>query len=277
MENNAPYTAPERADAAAGTVETAEAPETAGTVGTVETPRWDFDREIERRGTDCVKYDALSEVYGRADLIPLWVADMDFETPDFIVRALRERLRHPVLGYAVEPADYRPAIVDWIRTHHGWEIRPEWLAYIPGIVKGIGLAVNRFVAPDEKVINAVADVAYDAMANTLRLLNRGMLALAVRYLQKTDSVWVFGLSPNNYLGSLFCRKMLSIGKPAHVAQSGERGIVARSLGPHDCAIVISYSGNNPDYEPMLHIPALKERGVALIGVTLVPLLSGLLG
>lgn len=152
MENNAPYTAPERANAAAGTVETAEAPETAGTVGTVETPRWDFDREIERRGTDCVKYDALREVYGRADLIPLWVADMDFETPDFIVRALRERLRHPVLGYAVEPADYRPAIVDWIRTHHGWEIRPEWLAYIPGIVKGIGLAVNRFVAPDEKVI-----------------------------------------------------------------------------------------------------------------------------
>lgn len=121
--------------------------------------------------------------------------------------------------------------------------------------------------PDEKIINAVADVAYDAMANTLRLMNRGMLALAVRYLQKAENVWVFGLSPNSYLGSLFCRKMLSIGKPAHVAQSGERGIVARSLSPHDCAIVISYSGNNPDYEPMLHIPALKERGVALIGIT----------
>ena len=121
--------------------------------------------------------------------------------------------------------------------------------------------------PDEKIINAVADVAYDAMADTLRLMNRGMVALAVRYLQEAENVWMFGLSPNSYLGSLFCRKMLSVGKSAHVAQSGERGIIARSLGPRDCAVVISYSGNNPDYEPMVHIPALKERRVALIGIT----------
>ena len=121
--------------------------------------------------------------------------------------------------------------------------------------------------PDEKIINAVADVAYDSISDTLRLLNRGALALAVRYLQAAESIWVFGLSPNTYLGSLFCRKMLSVGKSAHVAQSGERGLVARSLGPHDCAIIISYSGNNPDYDPMLHIPMLKERRVPLIGIT----------
>lgn len=114
--------------------------------------RYDFDRMIERHGTGCVKYDGLAEAYGRGDLEPLWVADMDFETPDFILEALRRRLEHPVLGYTLEPADYRPAIIDWIRTHHGWEIRPEWIAYIPGIVKGIGMAVNRLLAPDEKVV-----------------------------------------------------------------------------------------------------------------------------
>ncbi|WP_290535982.1 PatB family C-S lyase [Alistipes sp.] len=114
--------------------------------------RYDFDRMIERHGTGCVKYDGLAEAYGRGDLEPLWVADMDFGTPDFILEALRRRLEHPVLGYTLEPADYRPAIIDWIRTHHGWEIRPEWIAYIPGIVKGIGMAVNRLLAPDEKVV-----------------------------------------------------------------------------------------------------------------------------
>lgn len=121
-------------------------------IGSGETPRYDFDRVVERHGTDCVKFDALEGPFGHSDLLPMWVADMDFETPPFIVEALRRRLEHPVFGYTLEPADYRPAIIDWIRSHHGWEVRPEWIAYIPGIVKGIGMAVNRLVAEDEKVV-----------------------------------------------------------------------------------------------------------------------------
>ncbi len=114
--------------------------------------KYDFDEIIDRRGSGALKTDALAERYGNPDLIPLWVADMDFATPSFIIDALRERLNHPVLGYTVEPSDYRPAIIDWIRTLHGWSIQPEWLAYIPGIVKGIGMVINRFVEPDEKII-----------------------------------------------------------------------------------------------------------------------------
>lgn len=113
---------------------------------------YDFDKIVERRGTGAVKYDALESHFGRTDLLPAWVADMDFETPDFIVEALRQRLEHPVLGYTVEPEDYRPAIVDWIAVHHGWTIRPEWLCYIPGIVKGIGMAVNALTERDEKIV-----------------------------------------------------------------------------------------------------------------------------
>ena len=113
---------------------------------------YDFDRIVERRGTGAVKYDALQPHFGRTDLLPAWVADMDFETPDFIVEALRQRLEHPLLGYTVEPEDYRPAIVDWIAAHHGWTIRPEWLSYIPGIVNGIGMAVNALTERDEKIV-----------------------------------------------------------------------------------------------------------------------------
>lgn len=113
---------------------------------------YDFDNVRDRRGTGALKHEVLAERYGRADLMPLWVADMDFDTPPFIVEALRRRLDHPVFGYTVEPPEYRPAIIDWLRESHGWEVRPEWIAYIPGIVKGIGMVVNRFSAPGDGVI-----------------------------------------------------------------------------------------------------------------------------
>ena len=113
---------------------------------------YDFDKIVERRGTGAIKTDALKKVFGKEHLNPMWVADMDFETPDFIVDALKERLEHPVFGYTAEPADYRPAIIDWVREIHGWEIRKEWISYIPGIVKGIGMAINALLEKDETVI-----------------------------------------------------------------------------------------------------------------------------
>lgn len=113
---------------------------------------YDFDKVINRFGTGALKTDALQERYGRPDLLPLWVADMDFETPSFITEALRKRLDHSLFGYTIEPKDYRPAIIDWVYDHHGWKIQSDWLSYIPGIVKGIGMAINVFVKPDEKVI-----------------------------------------------------------------------------------------------------------------------------
>ena len=113
---------------------------------------YDFDKTIERRGSGAIKCDALGKFFGKDDLIPMWVADMDFETPDFITEALMERMKHPIFGYTSEPAEYRPAICDWIAEHHGWEVKSEWLSYIPGIVKGIGMVINVFMKEDEKVI-----------------------------------------------------------------------------------------------------------------------------
>jgi cystathionine beta-lyase len=114
--------------------------------------KYDFDKVIDRRGTGAVKADALGKVYGKDDLIPLWVADMDFETPDFIVQALKERLEHPIFGYTVVPEDYWQTVKEWIAERHGWETRCEWMTFIPGIVKGIGMAINALLEKDEKVI-----------------------------------------------------------------------------------------------------------------------------
>lgn len=114
--------------------------------------RYDFDKVIERRGSGAVKTDALKKVYGNEELIPLWVADMDFETPDFITDALRERLEHPIFGYTVIPEDYWQTVRKWIEEHHGWKTECEWMTFIPGIVKGIGMAINALLEKDDKVI-----------------------------------------------------------------------------------------------------------------------------
>ena len=116
------------------------------------TKTYNFDEIIDRSGSGDLKHEALLPRWGRNDLLPLWGADMDFATPDFVVDALKERLNHPIFGYTVDPSDYRPAIIDWIRSHHNWDVKPEWLSFIPGIVKGIGLVINVFTKPDEKVI-----------------------------------------------------------------------------------------------------------------------------
>ena len=97
--------------------------------------KYNFDKQTDRSSTGALKLDVLAERYGRADLLPLWVADMDFETPDFVIDAIRQRLDHPVLGYTVEPPQYRPAIIRWIAEHHGWTVETGWLSFIPGIVK----------------------------------------------------------------------------------------------------------------------------------------------
>ena len=113
---------------------------------------YDFDKVIDRRGSGAIKVDAVQKVFGKAGLTPMWVADMDFETPEFIVEALKHRLEHHVFGYTAEPDDFRPAIVDWIYEHHGWKIENGWISYIPGIVKGIGMAINALLNKEDKII-----------------------------------------------------------------------------------------------------------------------------
>lgn len=113
---------------------------------------YDFDKVISRRGSGALKYDALQMRYGRADLLPLWVADMDFETPDFVTEALKRRMEHPIFGYTVMPEGYWQTVQRWIADHHQWHVEQEWMTYIPGIVKGIGMVLNLFLKEDEKVI-----------------------------------------------------------------------------------------------------------------------------
>jgi len=114
--------------------------------------KYDFDKIVDRSGSGDYKHGGLLDVFGREDLIPLWVADMDFETAPFITEALRKRLDHSLFGYTSTPKDYWPTVRQWILDHHQWDVKTEWLTFVPGIVKAIGFVINKFVATDEKVI-----------------------------------------------------------------------------------------------------------------------------
>ena len=112
----------------------------------------EFDIIIDRRGSGAIKTDQLKERYGRDDLLAAWVADMDFATPNFIIDAIKKRLEHPIFGYTAEPKEYKQSIIEWEKELHDWTIQPEWISYIPGIVKGIGMVINVFSQPNDNVV-----------------------------------------------------------------------------------------------------------------------------
>jgi len=113
---------------------------------------YNFDEIIPRRGTSCVKHDMLNEVFGTDDLLPMWVADMDFKTPDFIVDAVRNRCNHEVFGYTFAPDTYKMAVLNWMREHYHIETRWKHIHFIPGIVQGIAFVLQAFTNPGDKVL-----------------------------------------------------------------------------------------------------------------------------
>lgn len=112
----------------------------------------DFDKIIERRNTGCVKYDGLKGLFGREDLLPLWVADMDFEVCPAIYDALRRRLDHKIYGYHAAPESYWQSIIGWLRRRHGFSVCREELCYMPGIVRALAFIVDFFTAKGDKVL-----------------------------------------------------------------------------------------------------------------------------
>lgn len=114
--------------------------------------KYNFDKLINRRGTGALKTDVLKQRYGRDDLISLWIADMDFETPDPIRKAMEKRLSHQVYGYSGPHDSYWNSIIGWEKQIHGWDIQRENLRYINGIVRGISYVLQCFTRPGDKVL-----------------------------------------------------------------------------------------------------------------------------
>jgi len=114
--------------------------------------KYNFDQIIDRKGTNALKTDVLKERFGQDDLIPLWVADMDFLSPPEISEAIIERAKHGIFGYTRPSQEYYDSIINWVNKHHQWYVNQEYISFIPGIVKGIAFVIDCFMAKNDKVI-----------------------------------------------------------------------------------------------------------------------------
>ncbi|MEZ5197946.1 MAG: PatB family C-S lyase [Bacteroidales bacterium] len=143
--------------------------------------KYNFDEIIDRKNTSCVKWDFAEQYFEAEEILPMWVADMDFKTPDFIVEAVKKRAAHEIYGYTVRPESYYSSMINWIDKKHQWKIEKDWIIFSPGIVPAVNIAVMAYTNPGDKVIvqppvyfpffSAVKDNGRQLVYNQLQLKN----------------------------------------------------------------------------------------------------------
>lgn len=135
--------------------------------------KYNFDEPFNRYGTGCEKYDNRETIFGREDIIPLWIADTDFKSPDFIIDAIKERLEHPILGYSYRCKHYYDTIRSWVNRRNNWDVKAEWLDFTPGVVCGISYGLYAFSKPGDRVL--IQPPVYPPFAKTIT--NNGRIVI----------------------------------------------------------------------------------------------------
>ncbi len=181
---------------------------------------YNFDETPKREGTSCVKYDSRQEIFGKKDVIPMWVADMDFKCPPAVTEALRQRLKHEILGYTVRREEYFSSIKKWLRKRYEWHIENDWIVFSPGIVPALNICTLAFTEPGDKIIvqppvyfpffNAVTDHKRKLLFNRLKETN-GQWSIDFDDLERKASLGVRMLllsSPHNPVGRSWSKEEL---------------------------------------------------------------------
>lgn len=145
---------------------------------------YDFDKVIDRRGSGCFKYDALQMFYGREDILPLWVADMDFAVAPEILSALQNRLDHPIFGYNLRMNDFYEAVSYWMSAKYHWQVKRNWMISTPGVVPALNLAVLAFTGIKDKIL--IQTPVYQPFFEAVTAHGRELLTSS---LQLTDTGW----------------------------------------------------------------------------------------
>ena len=182
----------------------------------------DFDLPIPRDGTDSIKHDGRTEYFGTPEVLPLWVADMDFAAPEAVTQALLARAAHPVYGYSRHPEALFSALIDWMRQRHDWRIERDWILIAPGVVPSLHASVLAFTAPGEGVI--VQPPVYfpffsAATASGRRLIENPLLLIEGRYqidfahlercANESDARLLLLCSPHNPVGRVWTQTELA--------------------------------------------------------------------
>lgn len=143
--------------------------------------KYNFDEIIERKNTDCLKYDWAKDIFGSDDVIPMWIADMDFRTPQCIVDVMRKRMEHEIFGYTFLSPQWKPAIINWISRRYSWHVMEEEIGFVGGIVPAIAYIIQCFTNEGDKVLiqppvyhpynNVTRDFKRIPVNNPLRLVD----------------------------------------------------------------------------------------------------------
>jgi len=181
---------------------------------------YDFDKVIERRNTHSVKWDNLDKSFGAEDILPMWVADMDFASPKPILESIEKRSKHGIFGYTTRPESLHESIINWVKKRHGWDIKKEWIVYSPGVVTSLNLAVMSFTQPGDSVIiqSPVYPPFFSVVKNNDRTLalnplieNSGYYTIDFEDLEKhmaSGCKMMILCSPHNPVGRVWTRSEL---------------------------------------------------------------------
>lgn len=150
--------------------------------------KYDFNEHIERRGTDCAKWDSLGSVFGAKDALPFWIADMDFKAPPEVLASLQARVDHGVFGYPVVPDSLYEAIINWQRTRHGFAVDRSWITWSPGVVAGLSFCMRAFTKPGDEVI--IQSPVYHPFFHLIEGTDR---KVAVNPLRRAEGRYTFDL------------------------------------------------------------------------------------
>ncbi len=181
---------------------------------------YNFDSITERRGSGSVKYDLTAKFFGKEDVLPMWVADMDFEVPDFIREAMAERMGHPIFGYTYRSEKFFETVASWLQRRHGWRIEPDNVSFSPGIVPALNMCVMEFTAPGDRIVvqppvyfpffSAVANHGRELMYNRL-LETNGRYEIDFGHLEslfRSGAKMLLLCHPHNPVGRVWTRDEL---------------------------------------------------------------------
>jgi cystathionine beta-lyase len=142
---------------------------------------YDFDSVVDRRDTNSIKWDFMEKFLCVKDVIPMWIADMDFKSPAPVIDALRKVVERGIFGYTGVPQSYYDALIGWMKNHHNWDIQKEWIVFSPGVVPALHMLVKAFSEPGDQVVvqtpvyhpffNAIKNTGRQILDNPLQLQN----------------------------------------------------------------------------------------------------------
>ncbi len=181
--------------------------------------KYDFDENVPRKHTDCLKYDNVKEMFGTEEILPMWIADMDFKTPPFIIESLKKRLNHEVLGYTYCCSRWKPAIQNWVSRHYGWKVQPDEIGFVGGIVPAISFALQCFTKAGDKVLiqppvyhpyhHVTHDLERTLVTSPLKLVNGQLEIDFADFEEKIKGCKVFLLcNPHNPCGRVWSKEEL---------------------------------------------------------------------